>query len=58
MTITYKNLPQAIQALEKCAKEHEAEYVQTAHIRTSDLCKDVACFLQGIIDKKGAANEL
>lgn len=57
MTITYKNLPQAIQALEQCAKEHEKEYVQTAHIRTSDLCKDVACFLQGIINETGAVNE-
>lgn len=27
MKITYENLPQAIQALEQCAKEHEKELV-------------------------------
>ena len=57
MTITYKNLPQAIQALKQCAKEHEKEYISFGVVRTSDLCEDVACFLQGIIDEKGAVNE-
>lgn len=54
MKITYENLPQAIQALEQCAQEHKKEYLHTAHIRTADLCEDVACFLRGLIDEKGS----
>ena len=57
MIITYEHLPQAIQALKQCAREHEKEYVPTAHVRTTDLCKDAACFLQSIIDEKEFRNE-
>lgn len=58
MTITYEDLPQAIQALKKCAKEHEKEYISFGAVRTSDLCEDVACFLQTLYMKKGATHEL
>lgn len=52
MKIAYDNLPQAIQALKKCAKEHENDYISFGAVRTSDLCEDVACFLQNLIDEK------
>ncbi len=35
-----------INALRKCAKEHEYEIVPFAHIRTADLCNDTADLLE------------
>jgi hypothetical protein len=37
---------QYINALRKCAKEHENDITSFAHIRVSDLCKDTANLLE------------
>ena len=40
------NYRQYVNALRKCAKEHEYKIVPFAHIRTADLCKDTAELLE------------
>lgn len=45
MKINYENLPSAIAALYKCARENENKQTGTGAIRVSDLCCDVAAFL-------------
>ncbi len=35
-----------INALRKCAKEHENDMMFTGHIRVSDLCRDTANLLE------------
>ena len=52
MKITHDNLQQVILALRQCAKEHGTERVSTFAIRTTDLCIDVADFLEGLLDKE------
>ena len=37
-----------INALKQCAKEHENDKTQTAHIIVSDLCKDTADLLNAL----------
>lgn len=39
---------QYVNALRKCAKEHKDEMVPFAHIRTEDLCNDVAKLLEHV----------
>lgn len=39
-------LPKYINALRKCAKEHENDFVPTFNIRTTDLCNDTAKLLE------------
>ena len=46
MEITKENLHQAIAALRKCAKENKDKQKDTGAIRISDLCNDVADFLE------------
>ena len=46
MEITKSNLNQAIVALRQCAKENENRNINTGHIRISDLCNDVATYLE------------
>jgi hypothetical protein len=41
-----KDYQKYINALRKCAKEHENELVSFAHIRTTDLCNDTADLLE------------
>lgn len=41
-------LPKYINALRKCAKEHEKDHVPTFNIRTTDLCNDTAELLEQI----------
>jgi hypothetical protein len=48
MTITKGNLHQAIAALRQCAKENENGRTDTGAIRVSDLCSDVADYLEGL----------
>ncbi len=37
---------QAVSALRKCAKEHKKDFTPTFNIRVSDLCSDVADYLE------------
>lgn len=46
--ITLDNLHVAIAALRKCAKENENRIYFTGDERVSDLCKDVADFLESL----------
>lgn len=46
MEINFNNLNQAIAALEQCASENQGKLTDTAAIRVSDLCSDVATFLK------------
>jgi len=46
MEITINNLNQAIAALRQCAKENEGRTTDTGNIRVSDLCNDVATYLE------------
>lgn len=46
MEITDNNLHQAIAALRQCAKENEGKITDTGSIRVSDLCNDVADYLE------------
>lgn len=46
MEINFNNLNQAIAALEQCASENKGKLTDTAAIRVSDLCSDVATFLK------------
>lgn len=45
MTITKENLHQAIAALRQCAKENENRQTDTGAVRVTDLCNDVADYL-------------
>lgn len=42
-----------INALRKCANEHEKDFVPTFNIRTTDLCNDTANLLEEIEKHKG-----
>ncbi len=46
MEITINNLNQAIAALRQCAKENKDRTTDTGNIRVSDLCNDVATYLE------------
>ena len=46
MEITKQNLNQAIAALRQCAKENRKRITSTGAIRVSDLCDDVANYLE------------
>lgn len=46
MEITRNNLNQAIAALRQCAKENKDRATDTGNIRVSDLCNDVAAYLE------------
>jgi DNA-binding SARP family transcriptional activator len=46
MEITKQNLRQAIAALRKCADENRNRIVSTGAIKISDLCDDVANYLE------------
>lgn len=46
MKITQKNLNKAIKALRQCSKENKNNFTDTGKIRISDLCDDVADFLE------------
>lgn len=48
MEITKSNLHTAIAALRQCAKENKNKNYSTGSIRVSDLCDDVADFLEKI----------
>ena len=57
--ITKNNLSQAIGALRQCAKENENKTTDTGCIRISDLCNDVATYLEKELeDMKQCAKEL
>jgi hypothetical protein len=59
MEITKNNLSQAIGALRQCAKENENKNTDTGCIRVSDLCNDVATYLEKELkDMKQCAKEL
>lgn len=53
MDIQIDNLHQAIYALRKCADENKDKVTDTFKVRTSDLCTDVANYLE----KKSISNE-
>lgn len=46
MEITKQNLGQAIVALRQCANENRNKFTSTGAIRISDLCDDVADYLE------------
>lgn len=46
MEITKNNLNQAIAALRQCAKENKGRTTDTGNIRVSELCNDVAAYLE------------
>lgn len=46
MEITKDNLHQAIAALRQCAKENENRQTDTGAVRVTDLCSDVADYLE------------
>ncbi len=46
MEITRNNLNQAIAALRQCAKENKGRTTDTGNIRVSELCNDVATYLE------------
>jgi len=64
MEITINNLNQAIAALRQCAKENKDRITDTGNIRVSDLCNDVAAYLEkewksiisGLKETKGGIN--
>lgn len=45
MKITKENLRQAIAALRQCAQENKSQKTDTGAVRVSDLCSDVADYL-------------
>lgn len=51
MEITKDNITQAISALRQCAKEHKRDNTPTCGVIVSELCTDVADYLEKI---KGA----
>lgn len=53
MDINNNNLHQAIYALRKCSDENKDKVTDTFKVRTSDLCTDVANYLE----KKSISNE-
>ena len=48
MKPTIDELPKYINALRKCAKEHENDKTSTGHIIVSDLCRDTANLLEDL----------
>ena len=46
MEITDQNIGTAIAALKRCAKENEEKQTDTGAIRVSDICSDVAAYLE------------
>ena len=52
MLITQNNLQQVILALRQCAEEHKKERVPTFAICTTDLCTDVATFLESLLERE------
>ncbi len=46
MGITDSIKAQAVSALRQCAREHEKDITPTFHIRVSDLCNDVAEYVE------------
>lgn len=46
MEITYINLDKAIAALRQCAEENRKRHIDTASICVSDICSDVADYLE------------
>lgn len=48
-----KDYQKYINALRKCAKEHENDRTSTGHIIVSDLCKDTANLLEELEPKTG-----
>lgn len=48
---------QAVGALRKCAKEHEKDFTPTFNIRVSDLCSDVADYLEELKKENGELKE-
>jgi len=48
MTITKGNLHQAIAALRQCAKENENKQTDTGAVRVTDICNDVADYLESL----------
>lgn len=59
MEITINNLNQAIAALRQCAKENKDQTTYTGNIRVSDLCNDIAIYLEKELkDMKQCAKEL
>ena len=46
MEISKQNLNQAIAALRQCSDENKNRITNTGHIRVSDLCNDVADYLE------------
>lgn len=52
MEITKERLHVVIEALRKCAKEHENDVVCTGKVKVSSLCRDVADYLEHL-DKEG-----
>jgi hypothetical protein len=58
MEITFENLQQAIAALRQCAKENDGRQTDTGAIRVTDLCSDVADYLQRLVDDKDDGDEI
>lgn len=56
MEITLENLQRAIAALRQCAKENEGKPTDTGKVVVSDLCTDVADFLERQIITDGKTN--
>lgn len=50
MEINEHNIKETIYALRQCAKEHKNDITDTCSIRVSDLCDDVANFLEKLQD--------
>lgn len=46
MEITKERLHVVLEALRKCAKEHENDVVCTGNVKVSSLCRDVADYLE------------
>lgn len=46
MEITKSNLHQAIAALRRCAKENKGKQTDTGHVIVSEICSDVANYLE------------
>ena len=58
MEITFENLHRAIAALRQCAKENDGRQTDTGAIRVTDLCNDVADYLQRLVDDKDGGDEI
>ena len=46
MGMTESKKAEAVGALRQCAKEHEKDFTYTFNIRVSDLCNDIADYLE------------